>query len=93
MPEPQWRHLAGPEDSLATRTAGHSGQRPKRKQKLRGKNTHPTKANSKIGAKTYNYPKPRNLEASIKTQSTTAREICRHQSLDILLQQALNISS
>lgn len=72
----------------------HKPHRPEnqRGNRNQGKNTHPIKKNPEIGTQIYNNPKPRGLDSSTKTQSTTAKEICHHQRPAILLNISLRLN-
>ena len=51
--------------------SAHGGGAEKDK---RGKNTHPTKTNSKVGTYTYNRPKSKSLDASEKSRINTSED-------------------
>lgn len=61
-----------------------------KKTETKGKTPTQQRQTHKIRIQTSNVPKPRCLETSIRTHSTTARAVCHHKSSAILLQQALN---
>lgn len=53
------------------------------KEKKNEQSTYSKKTNQEISTYTYNHPKPRCLDNSVKMQSVTARPIRLHQSLYI----------
>lgn len=67
-------------------TRGHAGH-----QKYRPQRPDLIKTNSEISTQTYINPKPRCLDTSLRTQSTTVRKIWHHQSPVTLLQHHPNI--
>lgn len=88
-PSPQLQHTQHPDQrpcklsevqpqiqlETSCSTTGHTSQKTREKTETKQQNTHPTKTNSEMDRQTYKHPKPRCLEASVRTQSSTAKAI------------------
>lgn len=72
-PKSQRQHPTVPEDSVVTRTLDHLSQKNREERESKESITYPTKTNVVINIYTYNHPKSRYLNPSIRTQSITER--------------------
>lgn len=59
-------------------TTGQSSQKNRKEMETEEQNIRPIKTNSEIITWTYNHPKPRCLDDSVRTQSIAVRAICLH---------------